>query len=272
MYHIDSLKIDMMNFHHSLTDELLQNGHTHDEYEIYYVIQGSTILRLEDRVYTTKPNSLFLIPPHTPHDWRIVSKQLCDRVSIHFTPEFLNDAEKALLPELFKTKETYYMNVAASKIDFFVEVLLECRDMKQGVQKLSLKSRLVSLLTKIYSMRDTKTSLPSIVQFLGKKWIQTVIKYIYDNKEAAISLETVARYFNINKNYLNTLFRKETGTTVNQYIREQRVYTAHAAILAGSSAKEASYRAGFNDYSNFFRAHKAVFGVAPTRRYEGEHT
>ncbi|MDR2418836.1 MAG: AraC family transcriptional regulator [Treponema sp.] len=264
MQNIDTLKIDMMNFHHSLTDELLQNGHTHDEYEIYYVIQGSTVLRLEDRVYITKPNSLFLIPPHTPHDWRIVSKQLCDRVSIHFTPEFLNDAEKNLLPELFKSKETYYMNVAASKIDFFVEAVLECRDIKQEVQKLSLKSRLVSLLTKIYSMGDTKTSLPPSFPFLGEKWIQTVIKYIYDNKECPISLETIAHHFHVNKNYLNILFRKETGTTVNRYIRDQRVYAAHAAILAGSSAKEAGYHAGFNDYSNFFRAHKAVFGVAPT--------
>ena len=78
-------------------------------------------------------------------------------------------------------------------------------------------------------------------------------------------MKTVAQYFTISKNYLNTLFQKETDTTVNRYIREQRLYIAHEEIVAGKHAEEAAFTAGFNDYSTFYRAYKTHFGISPVR-------
>jgi AraC-like DNA-binding protein len=60
------------------------------------------------------------------------------------------------------------------------------------------------------------------------------------------------------------MFRKETGTTVTQYIRIKRLVMARQEILKGCTADEAAYKAGFNDYSNFYRAYKAFFGIVPS--------
>jgi AraC-like DNA-binding protein len=34
--------------------------------------------------------------------------------------------------------------------------------------------------------------------------------------------------------------------------------------MAGCPAEEAAYKSGFNDYSNFYRAYKAFFGITPS--------
>jgi AraC-like DNA-binding protein len=44
---------------------------------------------------------------------------------------------------------------------------------------------------------------------------------------------------------------------------------ARQEILQGSTAEEAAYKAGFNDYSNFYRAYKAFFGIVPSDKSGG---
>jgi AraC-like DNA-binding protein len=265
MENVDTLRTGAVNFRHSLEDLPLSTGHIHGEYEIYYLLQGDVIFRLGDHVYTASPRSLLLIPPEVPHEWRITSRRLSERVSIHFKPEVLNDAEQTLLPELFQVKRPYFADTASCRMDSFVQSVLECRDMAEGVQKIALKSRLVSLLTQIHWLGEQKVPpLPAAAGGqTGDKWIAGIIEYLHDTLREAISLDTVARKFRVSKNHLNVRFHRETGATVNQYIRKQRVYLAHRELLAGCHAEEAAYNAGFNDYSNFFRAYKAIFGVSP---------
>jgi AraC-like DNA-binding protein len=53
------------------------------------------------------------------------------------------------------------------------------------------------------------------------------------------------------------------GTTFGRYLRSQRLNLARHEICCGKGAEEAAYTAGFNDYSTFFRAYKALFREAP---------
>jgi AraC-like DNA-binding protein len=91
-----------------------------------------------------------------------------------------------------------------------------------------------------------------------------VLKYLGDHLRDGLTLEDVARRFSISKNHLNNLFRQTTGATVNHYIRTKRLGLARQEILKGSNAQEAAYNAGFNDYSNFYRAYKAFYGSMPS--------
>jgi AraC-like DNA-binding protein len=94
--------------------------------------------------------------------------------------------------------------------------------------------------------------------------IQAILGYLNSNLHKPISLDQLVQKFYISKNHLNVIFRKETGTTVNQYIRIKRLVMARQEILQGCAAEEAAYNVGFNDYSNFYRAYKAFFGIMPS--------
>jgi AraC-like DNA-binding protein len=235
-------------------------SHVHAEYAIIYVFSGDVEFYLEEYKYPFLSESLFLAPPNSFHGWKPLSNRLYHRVSILFMPELFDQAEQSLFLKLFNTGSQFFPNTSSRNINFYITALLECKDMEQPLQKIALKSRLVSLLSEITLLHSRYAREPAS----NDKRILDALKYLGEHLRDELSLEDIARRFNISKNYLNLLFRQTTGTTVNHYIRTKRLALAREKILQGADAQEAAYNAGFNVYSNFYRAYKAFYGSIPS--------
>jgi AraC-like DNA-binding protein len=266
----DILNSDLLYTWSSISDEVGHKLHCHAEYEIYYFMQGDVEYRLEGRPYSLTPESLLLIPPNSVHGVTIKTKALHRRVSIHFLPELLDEAERTLLLEIFHAPHLYYPNLSKTQIGFLVQSVLDCKNMDEILQKVALKHRAISLLTYIYQLH-----LQNIASTAPRnERIQAILRYLNDNLAKSVSLDQLSERFYISKNHLNVIFRRETGTTVNQYIRIKRLSLAQQEIWKGRTAEEAAYKVGFNDYSNFYRAYKTLFGIMPsaqTAEWQGIH-
>ena len=77
------------------------------------------------------------------------------------------------------------------------------------------------------------------------------------------TLDDIAGYMALDKHYLCHLFKKETGSTIFQYIQAKRLCLAQLALSRGASVTEACEEAGFNDYSNFIRTFRKILGCTP---------
>jgi AraC-like DNA-binding protein len=265
----DILKTDLIYIWHTSSDEPDKDFdlHCHNEYEILYFWQGDMEFRVDRGcISRLEPMSLLLIPPYTVHGRKVVSEQLCRRVSIHFLPEMLDKAERELFSTLFYLEQNYYppirspLDSGTSSIDFLVHSILECRAMRRELQAVALRSRIVSLLVQIQHLHSQNTfkSIPV------NPWVQDVLAYLNSHLRQPISLEKVSRRFNISKNHLNVVFKNETGTTINHYIRLKRLALARLELASGVNTEDAAFRAGFKEYSTFFRAYKAFFGYPPS--------
>jgi AraC-like DNA-binding protein len=259
MNRAEYVKTDFFHCDHTMSDESFHYTHAHERYEILYVMEGEMLRYIDGREYKLSPRSLLLIPANMPHAWKIHRQHLCHRIAMHFTPEFFHDDERVLIPSVFNPDHLCYTDDAGGNLDMFARSLLDCREFDGNMKHLALRGRMVSLLTELFH-RNQKTA-PRV---FGNKWIEEIVEYLADNLTKPLSLETLSRHFSISKNYLNILFKKETGTTVNHYIREQRLYLARREMEEGMRAEEAAFASGFNDYSTFFRAYKDLFGVSPT--------
>jgi AraC-like DNA-binding protein len=79
-----------------------------------------------------------------------------------------------------------------------------------------------------------------------------------------LSTTQIARYVNLHPNYAMTLFRQQTGVTLNTYLTRQRV--AHAQRLLAMTALpilEVAAESGFYSVSRFYEAFKAESGCTP---------
>jgi len=255
-----------MEIWHNKSDEgpgIDFHAHTHAEYEILYVFSGDVEFYVEGYKYPFQPESLLLTPPNNFHGWKPRSRHLYHRVAVLFMmPDFLDRAEQTFFMELFNTGPRFFTDTSSRNIGFFIEALLECVDMEEPLQEIALKGRLVSLLSEISFLQSSHAREPAS----RDKRVQEVLKYLGEHLSEELSLEGLSQRFSISKNYLNILFRQATGTTVNQYIRLKRLVLARQELINGSGAEEAAYKAGFNDYSNFFRAYKSFFGDMPTAK------
>jgi AraC-like DNA-binding protein len=253
---------DQLYIWSSTSDRKCQKLHCHAEYEIYYFIQGDIEYHIEGRRYNLAPESLLLIPPNRFHGVTIKSSNLHRRVSIHFLPELLDEAERSVLLAVFHAKQRYYPNLAGTQMGFLIQTLLDCGNMEEPLQKIAFRHRVIALLTHVCQIQSRKMISSAPVD----ERIQSILWYLNSNLRKSIPLEQIARRFHISKKHLNVLFRQETGTTINQYVRLKRLALARQEMRGGCGAEEAAYKAGFNDYSNFYRAYKSVFGIMPSDR------
>jgi AraC-like DNA-binding protein len=256
----DILTTDLLYAWLQETDEVYSDIHCHAEHEIYYFIRGDVDYRIEGRHYTMNPESLLLIPPKNIHGVTVQSARPHQRISVHFVPELLDETERLLLLEMFHASRLYYPDVSMYRLGFLVQSLFDCKDMEEPLRTIAVKHRALSLLTYIYQLYLQNLVCPAPKD----ERIQAMLTYLNRNLREPIPLDTLCREFHISKNHLNVIFRRETGTTVNQYIRIKRLVMARQEILQGCTAEEAAYKAGFNDYSNFYRAYKAFFGIIPS--------
>jgi AraC-like DNA-binding protein len=263
MERIDRFDAQSMFLTCGVSDEPYYRSHRHPEYEIFYVRGGDNIIRrIDGYEYTIHPGGLLLVPPNVSHDHRALSNQLYSHISIHFHSDMLDKTERSLFSPLFDPREACYPD-SHGTAGVFANSLLECMDMDKQIRDRAIKSRIVAILTVLYKSKGmNRGSTPS--RIYQDKRVRDILDFIYDNLRRPLSLNVLSRRFNINKNHLNDVFRKKIGTTVERYIRIQRLYIARQNIGQGMRATEAAYDVGFNDYSNFYRAYKTFFGYAPT--------
>ena len=103
----------------------------------------------------------------------------------------------------------------------------------------------------------------------GNPYIQKACNYINRQYSEEVSLEKVATYLSINKNYLIKLFKKERNTTPNQYLMEVRLSRALNLLLQSeTSVQEIAQACGFSTTSYFIKCFKRRFGKTPLQYRE----
>jgi AraC-like DNA-binding protein len=248
---------------YNMTNETGRFFHCHTEYEILYFILGDVDIPIEGRPYTPTPERLLLIPPNTMHGFIVKSARLYKRVSIHFLPEILEPDERNLLLKPFQVPARYFPDLHGIQINSLVDDLKNCKNIEAPLQKIMFKHRLISLLADIYQLY-TRAAIHAVP---GNERINSVLQYLNENIKEDISLEQLSKKYFIDKDHLNKLFSKEIGITVHRYVQVKRLILARDEIRKGSGIEEAAYKAGFKDYSNFYRAYRSFFGIKPSAQH-----
>lgn len=88
--------------------------------------------------------------------------------------------------------------------------------------------------------------------------------YICEHIRERITLESVAKAFDMNPQYLNRIFSKYAGCGIYAYAKRCRLnYSARVAIDTKLSSMEIYEQSGYSSYSNFLRDFKLLYGMSP---------
>lgn len=100
--------------------------------------------------------------------------------------------------------------------------------------------------------------------------VQKVVTRIDSDLTADLSLKTQAQLLNVNASYLSTLFKKETGMTLTDYVNKKRM--DNAVFLLNSTNMQIQNIAqycGIPDVNYFTKIFKKYIGKTP-KEYRGE--
>ncbi len=94
--------------------------------------------------------------------------------------------------------------------------------------------------------------------------VQKAITLIDSDLTAALSLRTLAQSLNISGSYLSTLFKKETGNTLTEYINERRIkHAIHLLNTTRLQIQTIAQHCGIMDVQYFSKVFKRITGMTP---------
>ena len=89
--------------------------------------------------------------------------------------------------------------------------------------------------------------------------------YISDNLHSSLTTLDIANYLKLDRTYFCKLFKKETGTSVSEYIRHKKIQTAqNMLIYSDFSCSEIAQYLGFSSHSHFSDCFKSISSCTPT--------
>lgn len=211
------------------------------EYGFYDVIVAGNIEEVKKRLVNPEDITMYERP-----EFGRLSKDFLRNIRYHFVVATALITrlcvEKGLERELAYTLSDLYINkmdreTKAEKIlSLYNELLL---DYTQKMAELPKQ--------KVYSMQIVKA-----------------MEYVYKYRNERLTVQEIADSLHMNRSYLSSLFKKETGIGINEFIRSEKIKAA-ANMLKFSeySYSDIAEYFGFASQSHFIQCFKKQTGMSP---------
>lgn len=245
--------------------------HHHDFYEVYLFLDGNVDYIIESRNYHLLPGDILLISPMELHQPRITpDKRPYERFVLWIDKNFIEQfhTTRTLLTRCFDTTVPGHSNLlrlSPAKRQYVTELMdrlaIEFHTGGYGAD-LSGFGCLLLLLVELNRQAASSTRHYELADKSGPV-VTSVLDYINNHYNEELSLDLLADHFFVNKYHLSHEFNRIVGTSIYRYIIQKRLVIAKHLLSKGQSPTEVYKDCGFGDYSNFYRAFKAEYGISP---------
>ncbi len=250
---------------------------------IYYVLEGEAEMifhgpqadRTNDRTWRLTAGNIYLVPPYTTHTNR------CSGRFVHFYLHF--DCRIDQARELFADYRLAN-EVKAEPIDrelfrrlcsINADKQLPASDprsydnpatlhrmvARSRAGRLSVKMETVGIINQLMS-RFLENAAPA--PSAKDKRINQVLKYIRQNLQENITIESMAEMICLSKDHFIRLFKSECGQSPLQYINSRKVELAEMLLATtDQSIKQIADQLSFSDSSYFTRLFHKITGTTP---------
>jgi YesN/AraC family two-component response regulator len=215
-----------------------------EKYELIYVAQGTLYLKIDHSVITLSKNNLLIVPPYKT----IMGIKQSDPNTSFYWVDFATDNA-----ENFEVTLQQINLIQTAKFTIILEELISASQ-QEATRDFTKDSLLLSLLHEVN--KDNKRSSPSHLI------VSKISNYIEANITEPLTVESVATALNYNKDYLCKVIKEYYGTSLKNYINNQKLKLAKSLLITSNySISEISDYLGYDDsnlFTKFFKYHEKM--------------
>ncbi len=233
------------------------------DFELIVVTDGILFIADHDRKFTVnKGEYLLMRPTENQHGYKSSN---CTFYWLHFftTSQYDTVDSDSKNSEPDSISITIPEQGTLDSLERIVVLMKQLQDSDRRYGMASLNNFLTSsILSEIsaqyfihgkYSHQDNSNQL-----------FNDIMDYINWHICENIKVSDIAEYFGYNEKYLSTLFRKNSGISLKQYVLQAKMDHAKAELSdTNHSISQIGYNIGYNDPHNFTNAFKKVTGLTP---------
>ena len=206
---------------------------------IHFVVSGFGYYRIGEREYDISPGEMFVIPPFEETFYKADTKHPWSYIWIGFT------AEDGLPVQL----EDVIHCPAAIKI---FDSMKNCDEFDLG-KSAYLSAKLWELFALLLCNQKPQ---PDYVQY--------ALDCIHSEYMNGITIEQIAQRLNLDRSYFSTIFKRKTGLSPKQYLKNYRMNIAASLMSEKStSITVVAHSVGYCDLFTFSKAFKKHYGISP---------
>ena len=237
--------------------------HHHDFYEIYYFLGGHVEYLVEGRSYRLEPEDILLISPRELHRPNVAPNETYERIVLWIAADWLADIDTGETPfrGCFEAGHNLLHGAHTPAAPLLRQLAAEFTSPRTG-SNLYARGLLFQLMAEL--LRLAEGSAPAEdAEREESPLITQVMRYLGEHYREEISLDELSERFYVSKYYLSHLFSRSVGTGVYRYVLLKRLQHAKEQLSNGKTPGEACRESGFQDYANFYRSFRAVYGLSP---------
>lgn len=248
--------------------------HYHDRYEIGICEEGEGLFLFDNEVSYISKGDLVFIPPHKRHYSRSLNEKepcLCRFVYVsvktmeNLISFVLGDNEKAkdILLSVDKNFEPIFSKTTNSNLaKILIEIIKNCKEPTPNLSALT-ELRLAQFLIEAHETFTSATVSPQKIK--DDSIISAVAQYLSTNYDKNDTISAVALSFSISESQLRRRFIAVYGIPPIVYKNRLRCKIATTLLTrTHNSISEISYKIGYTDTSDFYRAFKKYYGISPS--------
>ena len=231
--------------------------HWHSFYEFELVVSGEGVQVINGIEYSYSFGDAFLLGPTDFHKRTVeIGAQIwIVKIPIWLMPIIFSDGfSQNHLPAV-----AHLNNQKISTCIELIKLLKNYTVQTNSFDRSLTDSILKTLFLYIFSFEKR------VQKFNYKGRVSIIYNYLQEHFSETISLKDLAQRFNLNDKYLCSYFKKHTGRTIIDTLREMRLFHAsHMIIASNETVQEIGLKCGYNSLSFFLRDFKKKFGMTPT--------
>lgn len=249
-------------------NDISYHAHCHPEVELIYVETGSLFIGVNEEKRLVTEGSFVVCGSNDIHYFEHDSGKSSRVVILIFKPELLGASR--IWPGDFQFASPYLTPSVESErlAELMYSILQENKGISTAYTMI-IKGLLLQLCG---SLQRYVPALPKDKEpHEQRARMQKILSYIEDNCCSEITLESIARHFNMDPHHFSRTFKSTLGINFKTYLNTVRISLAEIKLESTeASITDIALECGFSSIRTFNRVYKSLKGRPPSHLRKGD--
>ena len=244
--------------------------HCHSAVEIILPVVGEVTYELPERTYRVQSDEVLIVPPNCMHN--LVMEEGSARYLMLFEPDGVFGMRDLQLVEDLLHSPVYL--TGQPELQHAVRELLlhcvNCYERREFLWNSLCYSYLMQMYVRLGQNYVAQSPMvePDSHQ-IDPEIVDSARLYIDQNYKRSISLEDVSAFTGFSKYYFSRVFKRQTGVSFSEYLRQKRVRMAESLLIHSRlSIQDIASDSGFGSVASFNRAFREARSCTPSKYRE----
>lgn len=252
--------------------------HWHQCFEILVVHEGSGLVAVHNQTFEIRKGMLFFFPPFVLH--KVYAQVTEDtpyvRTVLHADPAIITGfldgfpRRASLFNQLLQGsyRLSYALNAHYEEVDAWFNRYDDATTSGLGDSQEEITLLFLGLLSVLQEAALAEVQVQSHAQSHAPThyYSEQIMRWLAEHYQEELELDRLAEQLHLSKSYVSRVFRRETGSSITEYLTARRIIQAsHLLETTDLSVEQVGSSVGISNTSHFIHTFKQVVGLTPLK-------